>query len=31
MVPFEDLGHEEQIKDAVFLALVQIARDWIEA
>lgn len=30
MVPFGDLGHEEQIKDAVFVALCEIARQWIE-
>lgn len=29
MVPFGDLDYYEQIKDAVFLALVEIARDWI--
>lgn len=29
MVPFDDLEQREQDKDAVFLALVQIARDWI--
>jgi hypothetical protein len=29
MVPFDELGYEEQIKDAVFLALVDIARQWI--
>lgn len=29
MVPFADLEQREQDKDAVFLALVQIARDWI--
>ena len=31
MVPFADLEQREQDKDAVFLALVQIARDWIRA
>jgi hypothetical protein len=30
MVPFGDLGYEEQIKDAVFVALCEIARQWIE-
>ena len=29
MVPFSDLEQREQDKDAVFLALVVIARDWI--
>ena len=29
MVPFADLEQREQDKDAVFLALVAIARDWI--
>lgn len=29
MVPFADLEQREQDKDAVFLALVRIARDWI--
>lgn len=29
MVPFADLEQREQDKDAVFLALVEIARDWI--
>ena len=29
MVPFGDLEQREQDKDAVFLALVAIARDWI--
>lgn len=29
MVPFGDLEPREQAKDAVFLALVAIARDWI--
>lgn len=29
MVPFVDLEQREQDKDAVFLALVAIARDWI--
>ena len=31
MVPFSELEQREQDKDAVFLALVQIARDWIRA
>ena len=31
MVPFSDLEQREQDKDAVFLALVQIARDWIRS
>ena len=31
MVPFGDLEQREQDKDAVFLALVAIARDWIRA
>jgi len=31
MVPFADLEQREQDKDAVFLALVCIARDWIRA
>lgn len=31
MVPFDELEQREQDKDAVFLALVQIARDWIRA
>lgn len=31
MVPFAELEQREQDKDAVFLALVQIARDWIRA
>lgn len=30
MVAFGDLGYEEQIKDAVFIALCEIARQWIE-
>jgi len=30
MVPFHELGYEEQIKDAVFVALCEIARQWIE-
>lgn len=30
MVPFDELGYEEQIKDAVFLAFVAIARDYIQ-
>lgn len=29
MVPFEDLAFHEQIKDAVFVALCEIARQWI--
>ncbi len=29
MVPFADLGHLEQDKDAVFVALCDIARQWI--
>ena len=29
MVPFTALGREEQDKDAVFLALCEIARQWI--
>lgn len=29
MVPFSELEQREQDKDAVFLALVAIARDWI--
>jgi hypothetical protein len=29
MVPFDDLEQREQDKDAVFLELVTIARDWI--
>ena len=29
MVPFEELEQREQDKDAVFLALVQIAKSWI--
>lgn len=29
MVPFADLGFREQIKDAVFVALCEIARQWI--
>lgn len=29
MVPYADLEQREQDKDAVFLALVAIARDWI--
>lgn len=29
MVPFDELGYEEQIKDAVFLDLVAMARDYI--
>jgi RyR domain len=31
MVPFADLEQREQDKDAVFLALVAIARDWIRS
>ena len=31
MVPFGELEQREQDKDAVFLALVAIARDWIRA
>jgi hypothetical protein len=31
MVPFSELEQREQDKDAVFLALVKIARDWIKA
>lgn len=31
MVPFAELEQREQDKDAVFLALVQIARNWIRA
>ncbi len=31
MVPFGELEQREQDKDAVFLALVAIARDWISA
>ena len=31
MVPFSELEQREQDKDAVFLALVKIARDWIRA
>jgi hypothetical protein len=29
MVPFNELGFREQIKDAVFVALCEIARQWI--
>lgn len=29
MVPFDDLEFREQIKDAVFVALCEIARQWI--
>lgn len=29
MIPFAELEQREQDKDAVFLALVEIARDWI--
>jgi hypothetical protein len=31
MVPFSELEQREQDKDAVFLALVEIARDWIRS
>ncbi|WP_109562190.1 RyR domain-containing protein [Mycobacteroides abscessus] len=31
MVPFDELGWHEQIKDAVFIALCEIARRWIVA
>lgn len=31
MVPFDELGFLEQIKDAVFVALCEIARQWIVA
>ena len=31
MLPFAELEQREQDKDAVFLALVRIARDWIRA
>ena len=31
MVPFVELEQREQDKDAVFLALVEIARNWIRA
>lgn len=31
MVPFGELEQHEQDKDAVFLALVRIARDWIRS
>jgi RyR domain len=31
MVPFDQLGALEQSKDAVFIALCEIARQWIEA
>lgn len=30
MVPFDELPYAEQIKDAVFVALCEIARQWIE-
>lgn len=30
MVPFDQLEHRERIKDAVFVALCEIARQWIE-
>ncbi|SKT46285.1 RyR domain-containing protein [Mycobacteroides abscessus] len=29
MIPFDDLGYEERIKDAVWIALCEIARQWI--
>lgn len=29
MVPFAELGFREQIKDAVFVALCEIARQWV--
>lgn len=29
MVPFKDLGWEERIKDAVFIALCEMARKWV--
>ena len=29
MIPYEELGFAEQIKDAVFVALCEIARQWI--
>jgi hypothetical protein len=29
MVPFDKLGFREQIKDAVFVALCEVARQWI--
>ena len=29
MVPYDELGFAEQIKDAVFVALCEIARQWI--
>lgn len=29
MVPFSELGWEERIKDAVYIALCEIARQWI--
>lgn len=29
MVPFAELGWEERIKDAVYIALCEIARQWI--
>jgi hypothetical protein len=29
MVPFDQLGWEERIKDAVFVALLEMARKWI--
>jgi hypothetical protein len=29
MAPFDELGFREQIKDAVFVALCEIARQWI--
>lgn len=31
MVPFAELEQREQDKDAVFLALARIARDWVRA
>jgi hypothetical protein len=29
MVPYNELGFAEQIKDAVFVALCELARQWI--
>jgi len=29
MVPYHDLGQEEQDKDSVFIALCEIARQWV--
>lgn len=29
MVPYDELGREEQDKDAVFVALCEIARQWV--